>query len=169
MKRRFHVAALGVAICAGLCASVAAGAQQAHGHDEVGPASCFDATRYVEIYSDRSWADRWPAEQPFDNFRIHAYQCINKDGESVVQVEFRQHDFAASFPLHDGAKLYVRIIDDERPLIAVVYGTEGVDPEDNPFDNYIFDIATSELLGSSMSSDIISVEEIRLLAGEWPG
>ncbi len=153
------MARLAAAATLGWCGLASAEAQ------DVRPANCFDAINYVDIFADRPWSDRFE-EAPWDNFQVAAHYCIMEQGQ-VVHVVYRQHDFAVVLNPR-AAKLYIRIVDDQDPLVALLFGSDATDAAGNYFTNYVFDLQTSELLGSGASPDLIEVDEIRALAGREP-
>ena len=131
-------------------------------HQEFQKASCYDATDYLEIYSDRSWSERFQ-QYPIDTYKVAAHACMNDSEVSIIHVQFRTYDFAISLRSLLGAKLYIRILDDRSPVIALAYGFEEYDELGNMFVNYVFDLQSSRYLGTLESPEIIRVDEIRNL------
>lgn len=117
--------------------------------------NCYDATENMSVTSADTSLDT--------EYRVTS--CTTDNGETRIEVIYNQYHFYTQWPVHEGGRLYTRVIDADCQVLALIYGYDSFDDEGNSFDYYVFDFQTDDQLGFGSAMDVLEADQILNIAG----
>lgn len=117
--------------------------------------NCYDATEFMTIVSTQASLE--PEYQ--------VTSCYAGNGETRIEVIYNQYSFYTQWQVHEGGRLYTRVIDADCQVLALIYGYDSFDEEGNSFDYYVYDLPTGDQLGFGSAKDVLEPDQILNIAG----